>query len=131
MARTKNGRSAPKTPDRPTKRHRSKAPAAEPAAPAEPAREPAVPPKDESEGPQQGLDLTWENFTEIKKHFGLNEPETIRVLTSLIGPKPDPKPSSAGDSKPVRVKKEPEPPCKPPVPTPAEPEVPVKRRRLR
>lgn len=152
MARSKEVRSAPKTPDRPTKRRYGKGPASPPAAPAQPPREPAVPPMDEPEGPQQGLDLTWDNFPEIKKHFGLNDTETIRVLTSLIGPKPDRKRSSAADSKPVHVKKEPvnkepvnkepvneepvneEPvtkPCIPPVPAPAEPEVPAKRRRLR
>ena len=137
MARTKKDRSAPKTPDRPTKRARGKRPPGDvpPAAPVpeKPAREPAREPdsqRDEPEGPQQGVELTWQNFPEIKKHFGLNETETIRVLTSLIGPKP------AGDSKPAHVKKEPvkkerEPPCMPPVPAPAGPEVPAKRRRLR
>ena len=157
MARTKKDRSAPKTPEQPAKRRRSKGPpVADPPAPAAPVREASEPPKDD-DGPQEGLELTWDNFGEIKKHFGLNDTETIRVLTSLIGP--DPKRTSAAAPKPLHVKREPvikepvnkeplnkepvnkkavnkEPvnkendhACMPPVPAPAE--APAKRRRLR
>ena len=142
MARSKHAAeetAAPKTPDRPTKRMRTKgdpsrnnvpsAPAAPPSAKAEPAVEVR-----QSTAPL-GSEVCWENFDEIRAHFGLSEVDTIRVMTSLIGPRPkgfalETTRSSASAAsvkpapvKPAGVKKEPE-----PIAAPAEP---TKRRRLR
>lgn len=152
MARTKHAAkeaAAPRTPDRPSKRMRTKCsggdvpaaprakaePAVEPNPRASAAAEPAVEVR-QSLAPL-GCEVSWENFAECKAHFGLSEVETIRVLTSLIGPRPKgfslESPSSAtaasvkpASMKPAHVKKEVEP--KPPA---AAPEEPPKRRRLR
>lgn len=153
MARTKHAAkeaAAPRTPDRPSKRMRTKCSGGDlPAAPRAKA-EPAVEPNPRASAAAEptvevrqslaplGCEVSWENFAECKAHFGLSEVETIRVLTSLIGPRPkgfslESPPSSAtaasvkpASMKPAHVKKEVEP--KPPA---AAPEEPPKRRRLR
>ena len=166
MARSKHAAedaAAPKTPERPTKRMRTKSKggasakaepvepkaAAKPkpraAAPAEPPRASAAAEPDHGASAAEptvevrqshaplGSDVCWENFAEIKAHFGLSEVDTIRVMTSLIGPRPkgfsleatsaSVKPDSM---KPAHVKKEDE-----PNPPAAAPEEPPKNRRLR
>ena len=134
MARTKKdavAEEAPKTPDRPTKRHRAKSSAVppQPAAPVD-LPPPIVEPRQEP----KGLEVTWENFAVIQKHFGLNEPETVRVLTSLIGP--NPKARALEPARPVKKEPAPVPETKPCDPKKEEEEpkvtdVPAKRRRLK
>ena len=169
MAKTKTSRveeEAPRTPDRPTKRHRVKAApekvapapervpalrAPEPRAKAAPAAAPAdagptikMESKEEAKGPE----VSWNNFPVIKKHFGLDDKDTERVLTSLIGPppkwfafrvKPSPVESKPASKEPTpapentEVVKTPEPVKEEVMETHAvkESAAPAKRRRLR